>query len=97
MVLRREVAHFFCRNLPSEKIVLYLHLQNITTPPISNCLRNVPITLAQRKLTIKQNCITRPVGANNGRILEYFLNLVDITINIGTMYEYTNNDVIGTA
>lgn len=81
MVLRREVTHFLCRNLSSEKVCLNLYLQNITTPPISNCLRNVPIALAQRKLAIKQNYMTRLVGANNGRILEDFLNLVDITIN----------------
>lgn len=74
----REVTHFLCRDPSSEKIGLNLYLQNIATPSISNCLRNVPISLAQWKLTIKQNYMARPIGANYGRMLEDFLYLTDI-------------------
>src|SRR3712207_2141448 len=62
----REVTHFFCCNLPSEKISLNLHLQNIAAPTIGNRLRNIPKAFTQRQLAIKQNYMACPVGPNYG-------------------------------
>ena len=44
----REIVHFPCFYLPCKQIALYLSLESVTTPPISNCLCDIPIAFTQR-------------------------------------------------